>query len=174
VSRMAGCRPYRKQFSAYLDSELPLKKRAAVAEHLAVCAACRKELEDIEELGPALMRPGAFPPPADLAARIMAEARRRQAAGSSAGRVRFQPVLIPSWSWWLKAGGTAALVVLLLYFGQWMSAKEWLPGGSRPTAALSTGAEGLEWFAPAPPESLLSGYLAIAPPSVQATGQPSR
>jgi anti-sigma factor RsiW len=126
---MAGCRPYRKRFSAYLDGELPLKKRAAVAEHLAVCAACRRELEDIEKLGPALMRPGVFPPSADLSARIMAEARQRQATGSSAARVRFKPVFIPSWSWWLKTGGAAAMVVLLLYFGQWMSEKEWLPGG---------------------------------------------
>jgi hypothetical protein len=69
------------------------------------------------------------------------------------------------WSWGLKALGTAAMVAGMLYFGLFMGGRGWVPGssGSRnPMMTAISQAEGLEWFAPAPPGSLLSGYLAMA------------
>ena len=49
---MKACRNYRKQFSAYLDGELPSKKQVDLSAHIAICATCRRELTALESLGP--------------------------------------------------------------------------------------------------------------------------
>jgi hypothetical protein len=78
-----------------------------------------------------------------------------------------------SWPWGFKAAATVALIVVMLYFGQLTSTRVWLPGsqGKHNTMMTATGAaEGLEWFAPAPPGSLLSGYLAMAGQTLPSDG----
>ena len=65
------------------------------------------------------------------------------------------------------------MLVVMLYFGQLTSARGWLPGSqdkhnNRMTA--TSAAEGLEWFAPAPPGSLLPGYLAMAGQTLYSEG----
>ncbi|MBU2551313.1 MAG: zf-HC2 domain-containing protein [Proteobacteria bacterium] len=166
VSCMAGCRTYRRRFSAYLDGELSIKKQRVLADHLATCSGCCRELAALERLGPALARLDVAPPPADLESRIVAAARRRREERASGSSVRLRPAAMPAWSWGMKAAGAAAMVVAMLYLGQFVSTRGWLPGSRGGRAAISTtegsAAEGLEWFAPAPPGSLLSGYLAMA------------
>ena len=166
VSRMAGCHTHRKQLSAFLDGELPLKKRAALEEHLAACAACRRELAALEGLGPVMGRLEVPAPPAGLAARITAEVRRARSEKGLGHLVRRRPAGIPVRLWGLKALGAAAVLVLMLSLGQFVGTRGWLPGSSGDRTAVSgtagKEAEGLEWFAPGPPGSLVSGYLAMA------------
>jgi anti-sigma factor RsiW len=162
---MTACRKYRKQFSAYLDGEMPRQKRLTLADHLAICAACRRELAALEALGSALSRLEVAPPPIHLASRIVATAHRQQAERASGPSVRLWPTRMPVWPWGFKAAGAVSMLVLMLYFGQFIGTRGWLPGSSdgRNTMMTATSAvEGLEWFAPAPPGSLLSSYLSMA------------
>lgn len=170
---MTACRKYRKQSSAYLDGELPSKKQVALSNHLAICTACRRELAALEALGPALSRLEVAPLPAHLTSRIMATARRQQAESAYGRSVRSWLTHMQSWSWGFKAAATAALIVVMLYFGQLTSTRGWLPGSQdkHNTMMTATNAvEGLEWFAPAPPGSLLSGYLAMAGQTLPSDG----
>jgi anti-sigma factor RsiW len=165
VRRMTACRKFRKQFSAYLDGELPSKKQVALSDHLAICAACRRELAALEALGPALSRLEVAPPPTYLASRIVMTARRQQTERASGQFVRLWLAHMQSWPLGLKAAATVAFIVVILYFGQLTSTRGWLPGsqGKHNTMMTATSAaEGLEWFAPVPPGLLLSGYLAMA------------
>ena len=163
---MVGCQTFRKRFSTFLDGELSAKKQAALEDHLAVCAACRRELAAWQELGPILERLEVSAPPAGMAARITAEARRRGSDKSFGHLFRLWPAAILDWPWAVKALGTAAIFVLMFSFGLFVSTKGWLPGFSEHRTGVSTAAgsaaEGLEWFAPGPPGSLVSGYLAMA------------
>jgi anti-sigma factor RsiW len=173
VRRMTACRKFRKQFNACLDGELPSKKLVALSDHLAICAACRRELTALEALGPALSRLEVAPPPTYLASRIVTTARRQQAERASGHSVRLWLAHMQSWPWGFKAAATVALIVVMLYFGQLTSTRVWLPGsqGKHNTMMTATGAaEGLEWFAPAPPGSLLSGYLAMAGQTLPSDG----
>jgi anti-sigma factor RsiW len=165
---MAGCHTQRKRFNAFLDGELPPKKRVALEDHLVACAACRGELASWKALDPILERLEVSSPPPGMAVRIMAEARRRAVEKRFWHLVRHRPTAVADWPWVFKALGTAAVFVLMLFLGIYVSTKGWLPGSSDrrsdpATVAFST-TEGLEWFAPGPPGSLVSGYLAMAGP----------
>jgi len=171
---MAGCLAYRKRFSAFLDGELPPKKRAALEDHLAACASCRRALAALKDLGPILERLEVPEPPAGLGVRIMAEARRSASDRRLKHNVRRWPAAVPDWPWAFKALGSAAILFLMLSFGVFVSTKGWLPGYSDDRKSISStagsAAEGLEWFAPGPPGSLVSGYLAMAGQSGSAGG----
>lgn len=170
---MAGCQTHRKRFSAFLDGELAVRKRAALEEHLASCAACRGQWTAMQGLGPVLERLTVPAPPSGLAERITAEARRRQSERGYRRPVQRWPAAIPFWPWELKALGAAAVLVLMLCLGQLVGTRGWLwgPTGDRPAIVTTTAkvTEGLEWFAPGPPGSLLSGYLAMAGPHAPAS-----
>ena len=163
---MAGCHTYGRRISVLLDGELPPKKRAVLEDHLAECASCRRELAALKALGPILDCLEVPEPPAGLVVRIMAEAGRKESGNSLRPIARRWPAAIPDWPWAFKALGTAAILVLMLSFGVFVSTKGWLPGFSEDRTSISTtagnAAEGLEWFAPGPPGSLVSGYLTMA------------
>ena len=91
-----------KKLSAYVDGELPPEDGAALEEHLARCAACRKELSRLEFVSEALESlEGAEPDPyfAPRLKRLAAEGRRRNWPGR---------VLVPA-----AATAAAALSLLL-------------------------------------------------------------
>jgi len=74
-----------------------------VCDHLAVCAACRNEARELAHLSHALARLQRYEPPATLAARAVAAARRRNDAAR-----------VPRWwSWLLGAGAVLALGVCI-------------------------------------------------------------
>jgi|GEM_PF-3378949 len=67
---------------AYLDGELVGEEEQWLEEHLAVCARCRDELSDLNEVGVLLSEAPLFSPQPGFTARVMArlaqkEARRR-------------------------------------------------------------------------------------------------
>lgn len=132
----------RERLSAYIDGELPPAETRRLEAHLATCAECRRELDQLRRLRTllralptprpprsfALPETGPVPVPAAVARRER-QTRRRV------------PVLARAAQW---AGGLVAAAGLLLVLG---SA---LPGfGAHPFAASSTGAGSSAANAPA-------------------------
>ncbi len=88
---MLSCKKYRKRLNAYLDGELPARKKVAVERHLAACQSCRTVLQSLRDLGPALLAADVPAAPTDLTSRIMAEAylaKRRGAEKPSPWRTQ--------------------------------------------------------------------------------------
>ncbi len=158
------CRKIIPYLNAYVDGELPERLRCIVEAHLAACKSCRKRLEEIrgidELFGGTLPVP---PVPDGLAARIMAEARRRQPTGMP-GRHSQSPTWNPfQWVAGFSAPmRLAAFATALLALVAGLS----LDGGheSRWHVFIEQGKDlyGLEWFAPTPPGSIDSVYIAMA------------
>jgi len=157
------CRKITSYLNAYADGELPVRLRRVVESHLAACESCRRRLEEI--LGTAELFEGTLPAPPvpdGLAARIMAEAHRRQPAGIPGGHS-------PSPTWnpfqWVAGLSTsmkiAACATVLLAIGAGLAL-----GGANVTRGnvlIEQGIDlhGVEWFAPVPPGSISSIYIAM-------------
>ncbi|MFW8602255.1 anti-sigma factor family protein [Desulfobacterota bacterium M19] len=150
--------------NAYADDELPDDQRRTVDRHIVNCGPCRERCEEITATG-ALLRNAlpVPPPPDDLAARIVAEARRRRPA-DVAGR----PAFFTAWNpcRWLTELSTAmrlaACVTVFLALGTGLSLTGGpVNGGHRP-AAPAQKLYGLEWFSPVLPGSIGSIYISIA------------
>ncbi|GBE12690.1 hypothetical protein BMS3Abin13_00982 [bacterium BMS3Abin13] len=158
------CRKVISYLNAYADGELPEELRLVVKDHIAVCKTCRGRLEEIQGIDVLFQGTLSVPPvPDGLAARIMAEARRRQSVVAPK-RSEWNPL---QWIAGLSAPmRIAACATVLLAFvaglsldGGWMSGQ----GSSEPEKNLS----GLEWFDPAPPGSIGSIYIAMTTQTYQ-------
>ncbi len=157
-----GCRTTIAYLDAYADGELGPWQRRRVEAHLAGCAACRQRLEALRDVEGLLAAASPVPPvPAGLSARIMAEARQRQAAAEARPRVSLASLRAVmaqlSMSMRLAVGATALLALVTGV------------GVSDPGLVLRQGAgvgqndiNGLEWFAPVSPASVGAAYLAMA------------
>jgi anti-sigma-K factor RskA len=102
---------------AYVLEAMPADEREAFEAHLATCAACREEVEELRPAAAALpmASPPMLPPPR-LKDRVMAEVEREAAllaqAGEGADRVRPRRRLrLPVVSGWRLAPAAAALLV---------------------------------------------------------------
>ena len=134
---MLSCAKNRKRLNAYMDGELPERKRRNVERHLAHCSACRLELEGLRGLGPLLRHDEAPPVPAGLSARIMAEAAFRQRlkeAGKTSVRQWREFLFKP----WLVRGVTTAALIIGLAVGAWMGWTSRLGPDSGKGVAMST------------------------------------
>ncbi|MBN1642331.1 MAG: zf-HC2 domain-containing protein [Anaerolineae bacterium] len=92
---------------AYRDGELSPKRRRQVQEHLAVCAGCRAELEQLERLSSTL-RAYALPDTVPSA-----EAFRAQVAL----RVARQPARAPRVDWWWYVVPLSLVTVVIVLLG---------------------------------------------------------
>jgi len=158
------CRKIISYLNAYVDGELPERRRRTVEAHLAVCESCRGRVEDIRGMDELFQGTLPVPPvPDGLAARIMAEARRRQPVA-----IPGSPSPLPAWNplRWI-AGLSApmrlaacATVLLAIVVGLSLDGR----GVTRRNVFPEQGKDlyGLEWFAPAPPGSIGSIYIAMA------------
>ncbi len=163
------CRKTISYLNAYVDGELPGRRRRAVEVHLAACESCRGRLEDIRGIVGFFQDTLIVPPvPDGLAARIMTEARRRQPGGIPGRRS-----LLPDWNplQWL-AGLSApmrlaacATVLLALVAGLSLDGRDVIIRN----ALTEQGEElhGLEWFSPVQPGSIGSIYIAMAEQSYE-------
>jgi anti-sigma-K factor RskA len=114
---------------AYVLGALPDEERAAYAAHLASCATCQAEVEDLRMAVEALpaSAPPMKPPPA-LKARIMAEVEREAALLASATEPR-QEVKRPRWRLRWPTGAVAALACAALLVGLGVGALVFGGGG---------------------------------------------
>ncbi len=155
--------------NAYADDELTGKRQRLVKDHLVACESCRMRLEEIRSLERVLKSSLQVPPvPVGLAARTMAEARRRQPRLASESDSMF-----PAWNpllWIAELSAsmrfTVCVTVLLA-----LVAGLFLNGGqvTGPGMSIEPGDNlyGLEWFDPAPPGSISSIYIAMAEQSYE-------
>ncbi len=158
------CRKVISCLNAYVDGELPERQCSIVENHLATCEVCPGRLEEIRGIGELLQGTLPVPPvPDGLAARIMAEARRRQPT-EIPGRRSPLPGWNPLQQWIaglsapmrLAAGAT---VLLALVMG-WSLDGKW-PAREGLNREPGRNLYGLEWFAPALPGSIGSVYIAM-------------
>ncbi len=157
------CRHAISSLNAYVDGELTGKHHRGVQEHLILCASCRKRLADIRVMEGLLQDTLPVPPvPYGLAARIMIEARRKQAENTHKG---CSPV--PSWNFvqWLAGLSAsmrfAACATVLMALVTVLFLNQGLRTG--PDMGIEAGESiyGLEWFDPLPPDSIGSVYIAM-------------
>jgi anti-sigma factor RsiW len=126
------CRRVVENLSAYLDGELQGEARRAVEEHLAKCAACHKELEELEATWRLLDDLEAPIVPRTFQARVVAQAAAEAAESPwhrPAGRAALGGAV---------AAGAAALFLLGLYNAAQPAA--------RPTAAEVECVRHLDFF----------------------------
>ncbi len=157
------CKKILSCLNAYVDGEVPESLRRIVESHLAACESCRGRLEEIRGIDELFQGPFPVPPvPAGFAARIMAEARRRQPM-EIPERHSPLPALNPlQWIAELSAPmrlATCATVLLALVAGLSLGRDV-----TRRNVLIEQvkGLYGLEWFAPVPPGSIGSIYIAMA------------
>jgi len=158
------CKKIISYLNAYVDGELPKRMRCIVESHLMACESCRGRVEDIRRMDELFQGTLPVPPvPDGLAARIMAEARRRQTA--CAPKRSLAPLEWSPFRWIAELSTPmrlAACVTVLLAFVVGLS----LDGRdvTRRNVLIEQGKDlyGLEWFAPAPPGSIGSIYIAMA------------
>lgn len=127
-----------------MDRELSGRKQAAVQRHLTRCGACRKMLNDLQDLKPLLSSLDVSPAPANLTSRILTgayEEKRR----SQARPLRHSEDTSGDWAWVFR-GATAAALLVGLTIGTcmgWNSFSAGRPGQSRMTAAVDISSDNL-------------------------------
>ena len=158
------CRKIIFYLNAYVDGELSVKRRRIVKAHLADCESCRTQLENIQALTKLFESPHPVPPvPEGLVAQIMNEAGRRQHVEIPES---FSPLQIWTPLRWISGLSTpmrvAACAAVLLAIIVGLS----FPGRNvtRRAELFDQGKniDGLEWFAPVPPNSIGSIFIASA------------
>ena len=168
------CEHIRKKLNAYMDGELPEKQRPIVEAHLASCESCRRQLEDIRGIDELFQGTLSVPPvPDGLVARIMAEARRKQPMG-----IPEKHSLLPVWNplqWIAELSASmrlaaCATVILALVAG--LSLDGGQITGRNASIEPEKNLYGLEWFDPAPPDSIGSVYIAMATQTYQKGNRP--
>jgi predicted anti-sigma-YlaC factor YlaD len=136
-----------------------------VEAHLAVCGSCREYLASLARVGSLLDEMAVPPPPARLAAQVMARARAQAEHGGERETLHprfgwaarwFVPQLLPMRLATVLVAALATLAGLTL--GTSVSERR-QPRGQ---IAQSLGVEGLEWFGTAPPGGIASAYAAVA------------
>ncbi len=104
----------REQLSAFLDGELPPAERAALQAHLAACARCAGELEELALVAQAaceLHEPAPEGYFDELPGRVRQRLREARQAEAPAPR----PRLLPAWSWALAATALLGLLLPILW-----------------------------------------------------------
>jgi hypothetical protein len=147
--------PIQIKLGAYLDGELNTQERAEVERHLATCANCRQELDELKHLSGMLheARMPEFTSPSDFKAQVMLQLPRREMTAPAAGRSSFlwvAPIVVvfvfifiqvtlnlsslvalAEQAGWLKMdAGTSSQML-------WFSALQWLPGDLLNTPGLA-------------------------------------
>jgi hypothetical protein len=120
--RRAACRVIARDVGPFVDGELSLSRRAAVARHLELCEACARLARSIGEIGEALRgMPAVDTPPFDgLAASVVTRTRAEAAQSWTSLFNR----AFDDWHWMIVGSGSVAatfvavmILSLMLSFG---------------------------------------------------------
>ena len=104
----------REQLSAYLDGELAPAEQAALRAHLAACAQCAGELEELALVGRAA-RELDEPAPEGYFDGLPGRVRQRLREARQAQAPAPRPRLLPAWSWALAAAALLGLLLPILW-----------------------------------------------------------
>jgi len=156
-----------------VDGELSAYRSRRIAEHLAGCPSCRRQLESLQEVIRILQELPAMPVPDGLAARVQAAAMQKipkTESVSPVGRLaewftqelQEMPALVR-----LAACGAALAAVLV---GVLVGEQIFPANRNQTVSAAGQDLSGLEWFSAAPPISVAAACLATPPASSPAEG----
>lgn len=110
---MAHCPEYRRHIEAYADGELNPARTESVRRHLTQCDDCRRRLEALSSLDASLRDLPVPAPPAGLAGRIGAQARRRLGQPPAGLPVEGLTVTLRWWRQSVWAARLAAATLLI-------------------------------------------------------------
>jgi anti-sigma factor RsiW len=156
------CEDVTTRLDSYASGELQPTLAAKVAAHLDSCESCRQSLGRLKQLAAVLGQTSAPPVPDGFAARLMAKARSRRVAVTSAG---WNPL-----RWWrlvpapMHAAAAAVLVIGLavgLLMGWKTSPASQAPPAQAAVQADPLDAYNLDYLGDAPSGSLADSYLAL-------------
>ncbi len=160
------CAWTRKHIGAYVDEELDLRQRRAVAAHIDGCPSCSTHLSSLLSVDEALDMLSAPQVPEGFTERVMVNARLH----TRPHRRRWGLSLVPAAAGLCLARLSAAAVVMLALVLGWTLGREMAtPAVPRPEAGLAFFG-GREGFSAVPPGSIPAGYLAL----VEMAEQPGR
>jgi anti-sigma factor RsiW len=105
-----NCQTVQKNWVAYLDGRIELRRRREVESHLAVCASCREQAEQFRELWDVLDEAPVILPSAGFDAAVRARIARESQGPSF-------------WSWLMVPSPRLAIgITALVAFSIWLSA----------------------------------------------------
>lgn len=104
----------REQLSAYLDGELAPAEQAALRTHLAACAQCAGELEELALVAQAA-RELHEPAPEGYFDELPGRVRQRLREARQAQAPASRPRLLPAWSWAVAAAALLGLLLPILW-----------------------------------------------------------
>jgi anti-sigma factor (TIGR02949 family) len=170
---LMNCKKVLSRLHAYLDGEMPKKLMREMDEHLGACPSCRGQADRIRQVDSMLDNLNVPPLPPGFAARVMAEARRRDPLVK--GKKSFFPLGLQPLQWLLDLStsmrlAACAMFLLACLLGMFMSKELSLSGNRQTTVAEAENLDGFEWFSPTPPASLGSAYLTLASTSTEDQG----
>jgi len=154
------CQTVQDNLNAYVRGKMRPDERSVMAAHLRNCPACRAALGELDPVATELVLGQTPPVPHGFAMRVMAAARRRQAAEVSVG---WNPL-----RWWRLTSApmhaaAAAVLVIGLTVGSvlgWTSAPS---AGQAPAVAQVDPLEtyDLDYLGDAPEGSIADSYLVL-------------
>ena len=136
------CSGVQRQLDLFATHELASSMRERIEDHLASCAECREALAMLRRFEDLLTASPAPPVPNGFAARVVAQAKERQAIVSRSGQT---PRASSAFRWKrLKFSvGTAAALVAGLIIGIFMGHETWRSDGRKPPSAAARPTEPL-------------------------------
>jgi anti-sigma factor RsiW len=159
------CGEVQQRLDLYATKELPHAVRERIDAHLEACDQCREALAKLRRFEDLLSATPAPPVPDGFAARVVAQAKERQArvpAGPRSPRGRSGVV----WQRIRVSVGTAIALATGLLIGVFMGHETWRPGGRQPPAASTrpadpSAASGFEYLIEPGGNSLAQAYLGL-------------
>jgi len=156
MRRPIKCHAIERRLSAYQDGELPASENEAIGRHLAECASCREQHEQLKQLWQALGDLEPIPAPLGFYSQVDRRIQQLTENGASGA---------PRWgSAWFKAlpssAVTAAILIAGIVFGTYVgnSLSRFQPS-HRPIAfSEESFLSALKVFEAAPPGTLADGY----------------
>ncbi len=159
------CSDVQQKLDLFATQELAPSVRERIEEHLESCADCREALAKLRRFEDLVMASPTPPVPDGFAARVVAQAKERQAVVTRSGRMSRMPL----WSRWKTfefSAGTAVALVAGLLIGVFMGHETWRHGGRQSQAAANqpadpAGASGFEYLIEPGGDSLAQVYLGL-------------
>jgi anti-sigma factor RsiW len=159
------CSEVQQKLDLFATQELTHSVRERIEDHLASCSECRQALAKLQRFEDLLTVSPAPPVPDGFAARVVAQAKERQAIVTRSGRMP-RVSLRSRWERFEFSVGTAAALAAGLVIGVFMGHETWRPGGRQPPAVATRPADplaasGFEYLIEPGGDSLAQAYLGL-------------
>jgi len=153
------CSEVKQKLDLLATRDLAQSERERIEDHLKSCADCRAALARVRRFEELLTVSPAPPVPDGFAARVVAQAKERQAIATRSGRIPWVS-LRSRWKRFEFSVGTAIALAAGLVIGVFMGHETWRPGAATgPADPLA--ASGFEYLIEPGGDSLAQAYLEL-------------